>query len=241
MIPSNQELPLPGYALSLMAKIESETGRPVRLIACDKVHNDSRIIVGGDNTADHIVEYSMLHARWLCHYAVSGVFKIQRICRVPDHQRQFPEVSQELWNSLSPSSHQLIRQLINIPLDIRVERDLARSVPAHYPQQCQYLRVRARQLAAWITRYDLDGGLATWLPSAAMSAAYVIGAARITNGNYSALKRTPIGRIGNHLVDQLFDNSIADGYTGDLQSIDQWSSSLGLDGIINLRCTYNEQ
>jgi len=161
-------LALPPYAASLVSTVAIRTGYPIRVTEEEAIGYDSELRIAGRRGPFHEIAVCPDYRDYRLHFLVNGAVKILRFWEVPPEKRLFPasergkglpsddfrELRQKL-RCLSPDQLEqfgrflyggMVRQLTSMPLDIRVERELAETFPEHSDAQRTYLERQVRDL-----------------------------------------------------------------------------------------------
>src|ERR1041384_530793 len=138
----------PGYLGNLLKRVEGETSYSIRVVAKVKPPYDCEIRCARRGRPFHLLTYDWQHEQHLEHFLVNGCVKIVRLWSVPSANRYLPMIKSSffperehaelrrkvraLYPEVSDASLRntsrflysgIARQLISIPIDIRVERE----------------------------------------------------------------------------------------------------------------------
>lgn len=158
---------LPAYVRELISEVERRTGYP--LVGREQPHigYDSETRIARRDRPQHEAVWVPAYRDFEVHFLTSSAWKALRIWAVPEEERYLPatDVGQGLpaedyeefrerhpgvpkkkLRQMSEFLYRgIVRQLTSMPMDLRVERELAEALPEHRDRQRAYL---ARQVRA---------------------------------------------------------------------------------------------
>lgn len=245
-------LELPGYARSLLFQVIEKTGHPIVAAETPGIGYDSQLSMAVRARPFHKLIYGPEYGEFFSHFIVNAAVKILRVWELPPEERLIPvyragrrlpnAYEEELFSKIGvlPSTlandlsqflyRGTVQQLTSMPVDIRVEREMAEMLPEHRTAQQDYL---TRQVQ------DLEPHFAEEIASVAPSRLYAATsamnlvlaeeAAEITGVKPGPmLSRSPHRRLGECLRERL--HSVREqGYRGDIMLTDMWAAELGLE------------
>ena len=243
---------IPGYTRELIEQVTQRTGYPLFLIEEDGIGYDSELRVARCNRAVHEIAYVPEYREYRMHFLVNGAFKILRFWEVPEDQRYMP--AHQVGRKLPEEDHAelllklqgvprsvledlsaflytgIARQLTSMPVDIRVERELAEAVPDHRPAQASYLRRQVKDLEpAFAPELQELSPERLHRASTAMNVVLAEEAAEFSGEPVGKMFReTPCRALGERLREQLHSVEVA-GYPGDRVLTDMWARELGME------------
>ena len=245
---------LPPYCLALLDEVRSLSGRPLRIIEePGGLEFDSEIRMARRGETEHVLSYRPEYRAYRAHFAVSSALKVLRQYREPPELRLMPYVDPSARlpddeervlrqcpllsglpvadvRAVSSFMHQgLLRQLTSFPVDLRVEREIAPTLPEHAGRQQAYFR---RQVADLVPHFapELErlAPPRTYRAISAMNVVLGIVAAEIGGvPEHPVFRGSPHRTLGEALHDDLHAIR-APGRVGDYALTDRWAEQLGL-------------
>ncbi len=244
-------LALPSYALGLVHEALHRTGYPLVLTEEDGIGYDSQLRMAGRTQPFHELAYVPAYRPFRLHFLISAAFKIRRVWEVPPDERLLPisdagrglpaEDEAELRRKLRgmPTSaiddlsrflyHGLTQQLTSMPVDVRVEREIAESLPEHREAQHSYLSRQVRDLEPHfrpeIAEFSPER---LYAACTAMNIVLAEEAAEIADVEPGPMfRQNPHRGLGERLRKHL--HAVDEpGYRGDRVLTDTWADELGL-------------
>lgn len=158
---------LPIYVQNVLESVAHETGYTLAFQIDPLVPYTPHLHVGSTRHPLHLLRLAPDDVEHQTHLTLSALHKIQRLCGAPPRERLIgvpkafllPTEDHLELGSLFPNLHakileqvsegmalSLVAQLVEMPIDIRVEREIALSWPEHRTLQQEYLRSRVEQL-----------------------------------------------------------------------------------------------
>lgn len=244
---------LPGYVEELVSEVRGRTGFPMLVSEEVGVGYDSEMRIAGSGRQFHEIVVVPEYRDFRLHFLVSAARKVLRIWDQAPEERYVPatevgrrlpareeaqlrskiqELREPRLQVLSAYIFQgVARQLTSMPVDIRVERELAATMPDHRRDQQRYL---ARQV------HDLEPHFApeiatitpdrVYAATTAMNVAFGEEAARLAGVCPSRVFRaTPHRSLGTRLRESL-ESVHLPGARGDRVLTDMWAEELGMRG-----------
>ena len=251
MVQRTQDRELPGYARTLVSDVLNKTGYPLLVVEDDGVNYDSQLRMAGTSQPYHLL--SIMSAYWEhgLHFLVGAAFKIQRVWALLPEERLMPvspaarrlpeEEEAELREKVDGLPEAAIielstflyrgmtQQLTSMPLDIRVEREIAGGLPEHREVQHSYLSRQVQDLEPHFQPEIAEFSPAhLYAASTAMNVALAEEAAQIAGVEPGPMfRQTPHLRLGERLREQL--EAVEElGYSGDRIVTDGWADELGM-------------
>lgn len=245
------DLRLPGYAQELVTNVIKSSGYPVCLAEEDAIGYDFEVRMAGLRQPYHRLACVPAYRDYRLHFLVSAAVKIRRVWDLCPEERLFPvsdacgrlpeQDRLELQRKLPPMPPDdfdkfgrflyqgLTRQLTSMPMDIRVEREIAEEIPQHREAQRAYLSRQVQDLEP-----TFNPMLARTCPdrlyaaSTAMNVVLAEEAADLVDVQAgSGAQQTPHRVLGERLRERL--HSIEEpGYVGDRRLTDLWAEELGV-------------
>lgn len=243
---------IPGYACDLVADAIDTSGFPIVLSEDSRIGYDERLVIASRDQPYHEVVYTPAFRPHRLHFLVNACVKIKRLFDVPAEDRLVPvsdadrrlprEDEAEITNLLpgmpSPLVEQMSRflyrglvgQAASMPLDIRVERDIAAQFPEHAEHQRVYL---SRQLTELVEHIDPLLGLLiptrVYAAASAMNVALATEAADLIGVELDPVfHSSPHAPAGLRLRDEVARTKES-GCLGDRLLVDRWARVLGLE------------
>ncbi len=242
---------LPEYAQELLSEVLTQTGYPLMLAETDGLGYDSQLRMAGPTQPFHALSYVPAHRRFGVHFLVNAAVKIRRFFELPSQERLLPvskqgvrlpkEYENELRRKLrGPPEAVLaglscflyegtVRQLTSMPLDIRVEREIAAVVPDHKAAQRAYLARQVKDLEPHFLPEVADVAPDhIYAASTGMNVVLAEEAAEIAGIEPGPMfRQTPHRQLGERLR-ELLRGVEEPGYRGDRLVTDAWAQELGL-------------
>ncbi len=245
---------LPPYCMDLIKEVKEKTGYSLQIFEKPFLEFDSELKLASRSRSGHCLEYLPIYRKHRDHFIVNSAYKILRVWAVPREDRFMP--ASELGRKLPEQEHRelaqkmglkigdefvqsvscflfgsLARQLTSFPVDLRVEREIAQSLPEHKTKQLSYLETQVQDFLP-----TLDEQMLSMFPehvfrvSTAMNIAFAEQAAELAGVATDSLFREHSSRsLAEQLLHQLC--VITDpGYRGDCTLTDAWARELGLEG-----------
>ena len=243
---------LPEYVQELVSEVEDRTGYPLLIKEEVGVGYDSELRIARPGKVVHELAYVPEYREFRLHFLVNGAFKILRLWDVPPGERYMP--ASQLGRGLAPEDykelrdklagfpspaldqlseflyHGICRQLTSMPLDIRVEREIAEELPDHYPAQRAYLMTQVKDLEpTFLPEMAEVCPERLYAASTAMNVVLAEEAAELTGVQPGkAFLETPYRALGERLREKL--HSVQEkGYPGDRLLTDAWAGELGME------------
>lgn len=241
----------PAYLQPLLAQVADRTGYPIRLREGEAIGYDSELRIVRPGQATHEVAYVPSFREYRLHFLVSGAYKLLRTLSTDagppllpvgafdqllpqaDHaelQRKLPDMPAEDLDTLSRFLRQgITRQLTSMPMDIRVEREIAEQLPEHREMQQAYLR---RQVADLEPTFSPELARVSperaYLASTAMNVVLAEEAAELTGTPPGPACKRSVARPTGECLRTMLHELTVPGYEGDRLLTDQWAYELGL-------------
>ncbi|MBI4176623.1 MAG: hypothetical protein HY518_05435 [Candidatus Aenigmarchaeota archaeon] len=246
---------LPPYAREMMSQVLDRTGYPL-VLKVSEIKGpgyDAELRMARRGQSAHELAYTQASSPFVPHLLVSASRKILRMWEVPADERlveiheagrllpreDHEELRQKLPSFMSGELDQLshfiydgmTRQLVDAPVDIRVERELAESLPEHQEKQKHYLRQQLHNMGPYF-----DPQIAKVSPerlygvSTAMNVVLAAECSALTGDSVPSFVRgSRFWSLAQCLRGHLDSNSHP-GFLGDRKVIDLWAAELGLEG-----------
>ena len=245
---------LPAYCLDLLDAVSQHSGHPLRVREEHDLAFDSELRTARPGQPDHVLAYRPEYRAFRTHFVVNAAVKVLRHYAEPPERRYLPtsdanarlppDEHREFRRRVSPALPDeavremsrfmwqgLVRQLTSFPVDLRVEREIAETLPAHADRQRAYFR---QQVADLVPHFAPD--IAAFAPPRTYRA---ISAMNVVLGmEASELAGVPEQRaflksahrdLGEVLHADL--HAVATpGRAGDYELTDTWADRLGLPG-----------
>lgn len=250
---------LPGDTRDILELTGERTGKgfEFRAQGFDLSDTWASVKVARGDMPDHLVLYHPGHKEHLPYLIAHECGHVLRLYGVPEEERRLPSVNRahrrnivyaigndiEKFHRIGLSPDHLsqlvtmwhggiIRQLTNMPVDMRIERWLYEEhpglreyqVPALIEQLRENFQVLSSQVKELTPRkvYEASNGL---------NAAYAryLSLMLAEDGHYSPYVGTPFERVGRELGDYQWMTTDL-GYKGDVQAINRWSRYFGTIG-----------
>ncbi len=251
MVRANAEPEVPEYVRSLISKTIAKTGYPLVFIERNGIGYDSQLRMAGKTHTFHQLTYVPEYHEFLSHFIVNAVMKILRVWDLPPGERLLPvseagkrlprddeaELRRKLGNPATAVVeglsaflyHGIVQQLTSMPLDVRIEGEIAAMLPEHREAQHAYLRRQVRDLEPHFAPEIASVAPARiYAASSAMNVVLAEEAAEIADVQLGPMfRRTPHRRLGDRLRELLHEVK-EPGYRGDRLVIDAWAEKLGL-------------
>ncbi len=250
----NWELGIPFYARALLSQVEERSGHPLVLVEENGIGYDSELRIARSGLLEHVVAYVPEYREFGLHFLVSGAYKILRIWDVPVEERYLPatetnrglstedltELRRKLYHLCERHLEEtisrflyrgIVRQLTSMPVDIRVEREVASSLPEHHEAQRAYLARQVQDLEPHFSPAIQEvSPERLYRASTAMNVVLADEAAELTGvAPARAILETLYRALGERLREQLHSVREA-GYRGDRIVTDLWAKELGMEG-----------
>lgn len=250
MLRRDLEPDIPDYALPLISEIVEKTGYPIVVVETEGIGYDSLLSMAGKTQPFHQLAYVPEYREFLLHFIVNAAVKIRRVwdqtpgerllpvseaTRLPrddeaELRRKFGNPPTAVVEDLSTFLyHGILQQLTSMPLDIRIEREIAKILPEHHEAQHAYLSRQVRDLEShFIPEMAAVTPDRIYAASTAMNVVLAEEAAEIADVEPGRLcLQTPYRSLGKRLREQLHAVKEA-GYRGDMMLTDAWAEELGL-------------
>ncbi len=242
---------LPAYARMLVSEIIDKSGFPLFVVEEDSIGYDSQLTMAGQSQPFHRLTYVSSYREQRLHFLVNAAFKIRRVWTIPPEERLIPvsqrgkrlpracedellqklrEPPEPLLRGLSTFLYEgIVRQLTSMPMDLRVEREIAEMLSDHREAQRAYLARQVKDLEAHFLPAIADVAPdKIYAASTAMNVVLAEEAAQIAGVDPGPLfQQTPHRRFGEQLRRLLLDVE-QPGYRGDRLVTDAWADELGL-------------
>ena len=242
---------LPDYAKELVADVRVRTGYPLRVLERNGLGYDSQVAMAGKRQPYHVLAYVPHYRGFRLHFIVNAAVKIRRFFELSPEERLIPvspkgsrlpqsmeaELRRKLENPPEPVLQALsaflyegtVRQLTSMPVDIRVERETAETVPEHREAQHAYLARQVRDLEPHflpqIAEFAPD---LLYAASTAMNVVLAEEAAEIAGVQPGPMFRESPHRPSGHRLRAVLHGVKEPGYPGDIVVTDAWASELRL-------------
>jgi hypothetical protein len=242
----------PAYLERLLTEAE-QTGFPIALSEEASLDYDALTRFASPEQPFHEISYTPEYRDHALHFLTVGLSKIARFYSIAPEERLVPATPAD--KQLPPPDHEellqripagadidaeilsrylfigAVRQLISVPGDLRVERELHTSIPEHQEEQRRYLE---RQVADLEPHFSAE--VAAFAPpriyqaSTAMNVVLAQVSSDIIGRELPAYVRaSPHRDLGNRLRSRL-DAEAAPGCVGDRRVTDAWAEELGMQG-----------
>jgi len=252
MWPPENQLGIPDYALDLCRTVEARTGKPIRVTERIGAYGfDSELRVAMDRDPTHVLAYQEAYRPYRDHFLVSSCYKLLRLWDTAPEERMLPAImgdrlpvgwhrelergfrgslSEEEIAGISSVLHAgVIRQVHSFPVDLRVEREIAATLPEHAGRQRAYF---ARQVEDLMPHFSLTAaGLAPRPVYRAVSAMNVVlgmEAAAIAGVEEPRQFRESRYRWDGEDLHRQLAEETAPGHVGDRAVTDRWALTLEL-------------
>lgn len=253
MVEHRMQFGIPGYLDRLAKESVKVSDRPLVLKEERGIGYDSETRMGTPEQPVNEIVYTPKYRKYRNHFLASGILKILRFYSEPPENRflagsyrdeGLPERElQDLVLKKPPSPGfelvkismflraGIVKQLISMPVDLRVERELYQDLEIHREAQREYLFRQVKDLEETM---DLEIERLTpetlYKANIAMNIALIEVAANISGqGVPSCFKASKYRRLGEALLSH--HQSIPEsGHPGDRRLTDLWAQELGLDG-----------
>ncbi len=235
-----------------MSEVVEKTGCPIVLVERAGIGYDSHLCMAGKTQPFHQLAYVPEHQGFLLHFIVNAAVKILRVWDLPPEERLFPvseaakrlprddevELCRKFGNPPTAlvedlSSflyHSIVQQLTSVPVNIRIEREMAEMLPEHRGAQHDYLSRQVKDLDPYFTTPEIAAVAPDriYAASTAMNVVLAEEAAEIADVELSPYAATtPYRSRGRRLQEQLHAVN-EPGYRGDMMVTDSWAEELGL-------------
>ena len=244
---------LPTYAKSLIYEVVEKTGFPLAVVEEEGIGYDSQLILASKKQPFHKLAYVPLYREYRVHFLVNAACKVNRVWAMPADERLVPvsergkrlprDYEEELHNKLQGVPEPLlfeisafiyegvVRQLTSMAMDIRVEQQIAKTLPEHHEAQQAYLARQVKDLETYFLPEIADVTPdRIYAASTAMNVVLTEEAARISGiAPGPMFRQTQHRRLGERLRDLLLAVE-QPGYRGDRIATDVWAEELGLQG-----------
>jgi len=246
-------LGLPRYAIDFAAEAVEHSGYPILVSEQEGMGYDAETRMARPGRPVHEVVYDPSFRDHRLHFLVSGAYKIQRLWDMPPEDRLVPAT--EPGRRLPGDEHEelgrlipwftkahledlsrflyegAVRQLTSMPMDLRVERELADRVPEHRPEQQRYL---ARQVQEMKPHFRLEVRLLSprhlYAATSAMNIAFAEAISDLAGADFGEpFTSSRFRELGSRLGEIIRSEHLP-GYQGDRRVVDAWAAELGLDG-----------
>ena len=248
----NDVLPeFPAYALDLMGAIVEQTDYPLLVTEQPRTGYDSQLRMGSSSHPYHHLICDPAYRQHLVHFLVNAAFKIRRVWELPPEDRLLPigdarrrlpeddetELRQRLKGmpdatvrDLSTFLYRgLLQQLTSMPIDIRVEREIAATFVGHAEAQRAYLRRQVADLEPHFAP-EIEAFAPARLYSActAMNIVLAAEAADLAGVKPGQVFRESPHRVLGERLREIARLTDEPGYHGDRALTDAWAEELGL-------------
>jgi len=246
-----QSLALPRYLRTLLDQVVDRTGHPLHVSEEGGIGYDSELRLARHGRPYHELAYVPAYRDHRLHFLLSAAVKALRVWEVPPDERFVPAT--QLGRTLPPEDYQdlrrkvpalslhalddlsqflyhgITRQLTSMPVDIRVEREIAERFPAHQAEQRAYLQRQVEDLeptfAPQIAEVSPER---LYRASTAMNVVLAEEAAEITGSRPGPLCQGSPHRTLGAKLRELLHAVDDDGYAGDRVLTDLWADELGM-------------
>jgi|GEM_PF-2694077 len=253
MPPHAFAIQVPGYLVRLVQEVEEKTGYPVALTEEPGLGYDSITRFATADRPYHEISFVPEYRGFALHFLTVGMRKALRFWDVPEDERYVPasradatlpeDLHAELLDKI-PAQRGLdvdmltrflysgtVRQLISVPGDVRVEREVAELVPDHRDDQRAYLERQVRDLEPHFSAeieafaparlYAATTGMNVVLAEELADIAGLEPPTYVAESSHRALGHTLRARL---------NAEEEPGYAGDRNVTDAWAKELGLEG-----------
>lgn len=247
------DAPLPVYLGRLLATVCDRTGRRLVIRAEEGIGYDSELRIARSSSGEHVLAYVPAYAAYWEHFLVSAACKLLRLCDVPAAERLMParelgrrlplhedrELRRKLHgldrahlDSLSSFLYRgTVRQLTSMPLDLRVERDIASTLAEHRERQGAYLRRQVEDLEPhFLPEIATICPTHVYAASTTMNLVLADEAADLAGVEPGPLFQSSVHRPLAARLHEILRATAVPGYAGDRIVTDAWAHELGLDG-----------
>ncbi len=246
---------LPDYCVNLIEEVVSLSDYSFAIGQLTSAPFGCELKYATPSRDTHMLLYQQDYHEHLSHFVVNAAYKIRRMWSAPPKARLMPTTRQdihlpleeeyELARNLGQSprakplrnlskllSLELLRQVTSLPVDLRVEREIAGSLPEHSPLQRAYLRQKVLRLAD-----SLEEGPSEYVTrfvhrcDTTMNSAFIQGAcdlADVTLGR--AVRKHPSYDLAQKLLEPVTSTPLDTGVEGDRKITDAWARELELRG-----------
>lgn len=244
---------LPPYAQELLAAAVDISGFPLVVAEEHGIGYDDVLSLAGEQRPFHKLAYVPAFRDHRLHFLVNACCKIQRIFEHPPDDRLVPvgdalrslpkDEERELRrrNPLIPAAavpelsrllyQGLLRQVVSMPFDIRVERDIAATLPEHAGAQARYLERQVQDLER-----HFDRRVARFTPPRVYAAITAMNLALAEEASQIAdiwpgemFRASPHLALGERLWSEIYAVE-EPGHVGDRILTDRWAELLGVAG-----------
>ena len=244
---------VPEYCSELLSVVEHTTGYPLLVVEKNFLEFDSELSLARRGRRFHKLEYSSPYRRYLDHFLVNAAYKILRTWETAPEDRLMPaaelqhlpeddyrELAEKLPQNLDKRGIEtmsrllyadLVRQLTSFPVDLRVEQEIAQSLPEHSDKQLAYLRQQVRDFLP-----TLDEEMLSVFPervyraSTAMNIVFAEEAAKLSGVAPARAFRHHKSRDSAERLLSRLEQIEEPGYLGNRLLTDAWAKELGLEG-----------
>lgn len=249
---------LPSYAQALVRVAVERTGVPIIVRELELLGFDSMLKMTAGEAPVHELVYRPMYRDYLTHYLVGAAFKIRRMWDEEPEDRLLPvdsgssrlppaeeqELSRRLADeqpdiiaALSVSMHVgLVRQVTSMPIEIRLEREIAALLPEHWRAQHDYLKRQVKDLKPHFRR-EIEELVPerVYQAASAMNVVFAREASRIAGIELDRCFTTPqFASLAAELWRQL-DAVEEPGFRGDRLVTDAWAETVGIRGSYEWR------
>ncbi|MCK6478669.1 MAG: hypothetical protein L6R43_00550 [Planctomycetes bacterium] len=252
MWPPEKQLGIPDYALDLCHEVERRTGKPIRITEVIQPYEfDSEMRFARSNEETHVLAYRGEYRTYRDHFLVGGCLKVLRLWEEPEERRYMPALARgrlprdqhrQLLERAPPfmpevelealsafMNHGILGHLVSLPVDLRVERELAAEYPQHRDRQRAYL---ARQVGDLVPHFAPEVGAfapdACYQATSALNIVLGMEASELSGTPEHSCFRTSKHRpLGERLHAELHGVAVP-GREGDRLLTDRWARILGL-------------
>lgn len=239
---------LPRYAANLVGEVLERTGCPLAVQEQHGIGYGSKLQVATERSPVHLLLMAREYREHIRHFLVNACVKINRFWDAPEEDRLIAVGTQparlckadenELrrktrglpphdLESLSRHLHHgVLQQLTSMPVDLRVEREIAETMTQHADAQRAYLQRHVKDLdPRFAIEFALVVPIAIYRASTGMNAAMVQEAIEIAGVKPGPLYGMSNDRWIGERLGALLDPG--PGVGGDCAAVDAWAEELG--------------
>ena len=234
---------------SILDRVHQASGKEIDIIVKKEMDVAGSTKIARRRMPKHLVFIKENHFDTINHIIAHECGHILRMLAVPDGQRVVPQSNDwHMGNAIEKLEKEagilpidkrfnllrrwitgLIMQLTNLPIDLRIETWIFKDYPKLRKEQMEWLKKDEVNIVGAMDKEIENNTIPTgYLASNAMTYAYLKGLKTATQQKYNAdlqvyRRRTDIVRLGEKLYSVTRKND------GDRQSIDQWSTLIGVN------------
>ncbi len=242
---------MPVYAARLVTRAADKTGYPVVLSEREGLGYDFLLRMAATDRPWHDLAFVPEYPAFWLHFLVSASYKVLRLWPAPPEKRlvpaspadrglppseeaelraRFPELPHRVFRDLSVFLyHGLVRQVTSMPLDLLVERALARDVPEHREEQQRYLVRQVRDVVPhFAPRIAAAAPPGVYAASTGMNVALALEASLLTGAPLAPVIRASGSYELGVRLDDLLRDATEHGHVGDRAITNSWAELLGV-------------